>query len=155
MEFLYSLIAGIAGTFLMTLFMDAASLLTRYNFHVPSILGTMVTMETKPSGKVSDSAVSKTWGYILHYAIGIFFTIVYQNLLQTGMISGSYGYTLLFGAIAGLVAIIFWYFFLKLHPLAPVVHLRLYLLFIFLGHLLFAAGMSTTFKVLAQVIKSN
>ena len=158
MELLHSIIAGIAGTLLMTLFMDIASLLTRYNFHVPSILGTMVTMKTKPSGNVSDSLVSKTWGYILHYAIGIFFAVLYQNLMRAGIMSDSYGYAFLFGAMAGIVAMIFWYFFLKLHPLSPVVQLPLYILFIFLSHLLFAVGMNMTFKLLAQIfgtIKSN
>lgn len=158
MELLYSIIGGIAGTLLMTLFMDVASLVTRYNFHVPSILGTMVTMETKPSGQVSDSIVSKIWGYILHYTIGIFFALLYQNLLQDGIMPDSYGYALLFGTMAGLAASIFWYLFLRLHPLSPVVRLPLYILFIFLGHLVFATGMNITFKLLAQIfgtIKSN
>jgi hypothetical protein len=151
MELLYGIISGIAGTFLMTLFMDAASLLTKYNFHVPGILGTMVTMETKPSGRISDSVVSKVWGYSLHYLIGIFFAVLYQNFLQAGLGSGSYGNALLFGAGAGLVAITFWYSILKLHPLAPAVHLPLYLVLIFLSHLLFAIVMNVTIKVLVQI----
>lgn len=151
MELLYGILSGIAGTFLMTLFMGAASLLTKYNFHVPSILGTMVTMETKPSGMVSDSIVSKVWGYSLHYLIGIFFAVLYQNILQAGFSSGSYGNALLFGTGAGLVAVTFWYSFLKLHPLAPAVYLSLYLVFIFLGHLLFATGMHVTIKALEQI----
>lgn len=151
MEFLYSIIAGIAGTLLMTLFMDAAARLTKYNFHVPEILGTMVTMETKPSGNVSNSMVSKVWGYILHYLIGIFYTVLYQNLLQAGIGSSSYGHALVFGTVVGLVAVIFWYCFFKLHPMAPVVRLPLYLMFIFWGHPLFAITMNATFKVLAQI----
>jgi hypothetical protein len=152
MELLYSIIAGIAGTFLMTLFMDVVSLLTRYNFHVPVILGTMVTMETKPSGKVSDSLESKVWGYILHYAIGVLFAVLYQQIFSAGAAPISYLYAIAFGAIAGLVAMTFWYLFLRLHPLAPVVHLRLYLPFIFLGHLLFAIGMNITFTAMVQIL---
>jgi hypothetical protein len=158
MAFLYNIIAGIAGTFLMTLFMDIAALLTRYNFHVPSILGTMVTMETKPSGNVSNSMVSKVWGYILHYLIGIFYAALYQNLLQAEIGSGSYGHALVFGIVIGLVAVIFWYSFFKLHPIAPAVRLPLYLVFIFLGHPLFAITMNATFKILLQIfgtINSN
>lgn len=151
MGFLYNIIAGIAGTFLMTLFMDAATWFTKYNFHVPSILGTMVTMETKPSGNISNSTISKVWGYVLHYLIGIFYAVLYQNLIQAGIGSGSYGYALLFGTVVGLVAVIFWYSFFKLHPMAPVVRLPLYLVFIFLGHPLLAITMKATFKVLAQI----
>jgi hypothetical protein len=151
MEFLYSIIAGIAGTFLMTLFTDLAALVTKYNFHVPSILGTMVTMETKPSGNVSDSMVSKIWGYVLHYLIGIFYAMLYQNLIQAGIGYGGYTHALVFGIVIGSVAVTFWYSFLKLHPMAPVVRLPLYLVFIFLGHLLLAIAMNATFKTLAQI----
>jgi hypothetical protein len=151
MELLHSIIAGIAGTFLMTLFTDLAALVTKYNFHVPSILGTMVTMETKPSGNVSDSTVSKIWGYLLHYLIGIFYAMLYQNLIQAGIGYGGYDHAFVFGIVIGSVAVMFWYSFLKLHPMAPVVRLPLYLVFIFLGHLLFAIAMNATFKALAQI----
>lgn len=59
-------LSGMTGTFLMTLVTTLGSKITGYYLHVPSILGTMVTMRIRSSGKPSDSLHSLTSGYILH-----------------------------------------------------------------------------------------
>lgn len=143
------ILAGIMGTLLMTLFTSLGSGITGYFLHVPSILGSMVTMNTQPSGKPSRSLYSLSWGYTLHYGIGIAFAFIYAKLhIRKNTFTITYSNALEFGTIAGLAAVLFWFCFLKLHPLAPRVKLNIYLLFIFLGHLIFALGMNGTFDIL-------
>jgi hypothetical protein len=143
------ILAGIMGTFLMTLFTSLGSGITGYFLHVPSILGSMVTMKTQPSGKPSKGLYSLSWGYTLHYSIGIAFAFMYARLhTREHTFTTTYSNALIFGVIAGLAAVLFWFCFLKLHPLAPRVELNIYLLFIFLGHLVFALGMNTTFNLI-------
>jgi hypothetical protein len=144
MQMLSGVIAGIAGTLAMTLFMRLASVVTGFNFHVPSILGTMLTFDTKPSGATSDSPRSLISGYVLHYIIGILFALIYQQAWLKEHIS-TFGTALFFGAVAGLVGVIFWATALKWHPRAPSVNRRQYLVFIFLGHLVFALVMHLAF----------
>lgn len=146
MEPLSCIIAGIAGTFAMTLFMRLASLITGFNFHVPRILGTILTFDTKPSGATSDSCRSIISGYALHYIIGGLFALIYQQTWLKEHIS-TFSAAMLFGAIAGLVGITFWTITLKWHPLAPSVNLKPYLVFVFLGHLLFALVMHFVFSL--------
>jgi len=149
MEFIYSIIAGIAGTWLMTLFMDLASFVTRNNFYVPKILGTMVTLQTTTSRKLSGTFKSVFWGYILHYAIGCMFAVVYFKLsILSGIRPTSYLNALVFGALAGIIAVVFWFCFIRLHPLPPKIKLGLYLTFIYLGHFMFALGMNWAFRLI-------
>lgn len=147
MDFLYSILAGIAGTLLMTLFMDLTSLMTRNNFHVPKILGAMITSQRNNKHRFSTSLEMSFWGYVLHYAIGSIFAVVYFLLWKPENRHFPYCDALTFGALAGMVAIIFWYCFIKLHPQPPKIKLLPYLIFIYLGHLIFALGMNFFFRL--------
>ncbi|KAA5532303.1 hypothetical protein F0919_16035 [Taibaiella lutea] len=151
-ELLLATAGGITGTFIMTLFMNAMSRITGYNLRVPSILGSLVTMRTKPSGTPSRSFSTMLWGSISHYAIGIVFAFIYLLILK--MNSDAYSSlkdALTFGFFAGIVAAIFWFSFIKLHPLSPVINLKLYLVCIFIAHIIFGAGMQLGFKLIGFI----
>lgn len=140
-------LAGIAGTYAMTLFIHIVSRMTGYRFHVPAILGSMVSMKTKPSGEPSHERMSLLPGYILHYGIGVLFAAVYTEVFIPDSEPG-YDRALLFGIVAGIVAVGFWFSVLKLHPLAPRVNLKLYLICIFIGHLVFSMAMNLSLRLL-------
>jgi hypothetical protein len=147
MELIFAIAAGIIGTFIMTLFMNGMSLITGYNLRVPSILGSLLTMRTKPSGASSRSFKAMWWGNIFHYVIGIIFALVYQQLLiMGGRTHSSLSNALTFGFFAGIAAAAFWFSFIKLHPLAPAVNLKLYLVCIFIAHIFFGVGMQLGFE---------
>jgi len=151
MEILFSVIAGLAGTLLMTLFLDIVSILTGFTFHVPRLLGTMVAMRTMPSGKPSGSLPVRIAGIIIHYAIGVFFALAYRQIVDVAALPDSAANAAMLGLITGVLAMGFWYTLLKLHPLAPSVRLVLFLVLLFLGHFIFAAGMYLTYHFLAAV----
>ncbi|WP_118975924.1 hypothetical protein [Taibaiella koreensis] len=131
------ILSGIAGTFIMTMFVWMVGAATGYQLAVPRILGTLFTFTTTPSGKVSNRLVALIWGNLLHYAIGIFFSMVYalclaRHSLTNGILGG-----IAFGAIAGIVAVATWLLLLKLHPLTPRIRIGIFLCAIYLGHIVF------------------
>lgn len=152
MELISAIAAGISGTFVMTMFMNLMSHLTGYDLRVPGILGSMITMKTKPSGKASRSSTTMTWGNIAHYVIGIVFAIIYQQILKINGMPFTWMNGLVFGFFAGIVAVIYWFTFIKLHPLAPAVKLKYYLISIFIAHIFLGAGIYAGFKLLSLVM---
>ncbi len=148
MDIVNSIVAGMVGTLFMTLFVNVGAKATGYNFHVPSILGSMMLRSTKPSGKPSRSPATLTSGYITHYLIGIAFALIYAQI-STGNGKIQYSNALLFGVIAGLIAAGFWFAALKLHPLAPRIRLLPYLVLIFIGHLVFFLGVNMVLRTMS------
>ena len=108
----------------------------------------MMLMSTRPSGKPSKAPATLISGYITHYLIGIAFALIYAQIF-TGNGKIQYSNAFLFGAIAGLIASGFWYAAFKLHPLAPRVRLLLYLLLIFIGHLVFSLGVNIVLRTMS------
>jgi hypothetical protein len=153
MVIINAFIAGIFGTLIMTLFMIAASVFTGYNFQVPAILGSMATFQTRPSGAPARSRASLLIGNILHYTIGVFLAFVYEIYILKAGVSNTFSNAILYGIIAGCCAVLFWFTFIKLHPLAPAIKLSLYLFFIFIGHLFFAMGVWLSLYVMTLIIK--
>jgi len=148
MDWLIVIIAGITGTALMTLFINIWTYITGFEYRVPSILGTLVTMSTRPSGKVSGNKAVVLIGYIFHFLIGIFFSIVYYLLWLYLIGRPEWGHLIYLGCGSGLVAAIFWYSILKLHPLAPKIKLPSYLFLIFSGHFIFTAGVIASWMIM-------
>ncbi len=146
MEFMIIAISGITGTILMTIFMKIASVVSGYHLHVPQILGTLITMDTQPSGKVSNKTKVLALGYVLHFAMGILFAITYLQLWQNGIGAPTGGYAFLFGLINGIFAVVIWYMLIKLHPLAPSIRLPVFLFCILIAHIIYAYGVVYTYR---------
>jgi hypothetical protein len=153
MYYIIAFFSGIAGTLLMTVFMKVISIIGNINFEIPRILGSVITMETKPSGRASTSFLSLATGYTAHFITGILFALIYCQLWLRGIGAPEFGYALLFGTVNGLLAVGIWYGILKLHPLAPAVPANSYLFFLFISHLVFAVSMAFTFCVLTAILK--
>ncbi|GAB3548708.1 DUF6789 family protein [Spirosoma fluminis] len=146
MKLLEIVIAGVAGTALMTLFMYIMTFFTERVMKVTKILGTMLTFETSPDGKLSDSKRAITVGILAHYAIGIAFALAYYLLwsLDIGQPDSQSG--IWFGIGSGFVAIVFWYSFFALHPKPPAIQLKSYLVSLFVAHIVFAYGVIVTYN---------
>ncbi len=141
------ILAGIAGTFLMTMFVRMFAAATGYQLAVPRVLGTLFTFTTTPSGKVSHQPVALIWGNILHYAIGIFFSLIYALCLTKHWLPAGIGGGIGFGALIGIVAVLCWLLMLKLHPLTPRIRTGIFLSSVYLGHILFGLVLALVYSV--------
>ncbi|GAB2773118.1 hypothetical protein GCM10027275_15100 [Rhabdobacter roseus] len=139
-DWLVIVTAGLAGTFLMTLFMYLLGFLTPYVLKVVKVLGTMLTFQTTPDGGLSDRPLAIGVGTVAHYAVGVLFVLAYRVLWAWGVGDSGYGTAFWFGLASGVLAIGVWYGLFRLHPRPPQLALRPYLLTIFLGHFVFVYG---------------
>ncbi|MCF3108163.1 hypothetical protein LL912_05185 [Niabella sp. CC-SYL272] len=146
-----SILAGIAGTLAMTLFIRFTGMVAGYQLSVPRILGTLFSSSPRPSGSVSQRLPVLILGTTIHCLIGIFFTLLYAWLVGMELLPKGYINGLLYGSNLGMVAVIVWYIALRLHPMPPALPLRLFLAAIFTGHLVFAASIVTTFNLLLTI----
>ncbi|PQA59523.1 hypothetical protein [Siphonobacter curvatus] len=134
------LVASIAGTSLMTLFMYLMSFLTDYKTKVINVLGTLLTFQTKPSGELSYSPLAVAVGTVAHYAVGFAFALAYGWLWSEEVLQPNLWGILILGTVSGILAVIFWWSFFKIHPKSPDLKLSAYLTAIFLAHYFFVAG---------------
>ncbi|GAB3828278.1 hypothetical protein [Pontibacter rugosus] len=150
MKFLDALVAGIAGTAAMTAFLYLLSFATRRVMKVIRILGTMLLNRTQADGSLSGDASTKVVGTLAHYAIGIFFALLYLALWDAGVgaITASWG--LFFGFANGLAGMAVWFFFFMLHPHPPLIRLRTYLNTLIFAHIIFGFVATYTFYLLLQ-----
>ncbi|MCD2421825.1 hypothetical protein LQ567_03570 [Niabella pedocola] len=146
-----SILAGIMGTLAMTLFIRLTGMATGSPFSVPRILGSLLTSSTSPSGKASQRLPVLLLGTAVHYVIGILFTLFYAWLAGSGVLPEGYINGLLYGFNIGIVAVVTWYLALRLHPHPPAIPVRLFLVVIFTGHLVYAAVIVTTFHFLLTI----
>lgn len=147
--YLTAAIAGVGGTAFMTGFVYLMAYITRREFKVVKILGTLITNRTHRDRSTDGSWSTIIVGLIAHYLIGVFFAVIYAWLWERGIGSPALGSSLLFGALNGLFAMGFWYSFLKIHPNTPLIKLPDYLFVIGAGHLFFSTGTALSFSILS------
>ncbi|RIJ36941.1 hypothetical protein [Pontibacter oryzae] len=150
MKFLDAVVAGIIGTAAMTAFLYLLSFITHRVMKVVRILGTMLLNRTQPDGSLSQLAGTKVAGTIAHYAIGIFFAVIYLALWDSsvGLPTASWG--LLFGLAHGLIAMLAWYLFFMVHPHPPLITLKVYLITLVFAHIVFGFFASYTYYLLLR-----
>jgi hypothetical protein len=89
-----ALIGGVAGTFVLTSLLRAATELRRTRIDLPFLLGTVVT---------ADRQRAKLVGYILHLVVGLLFSLVYYlgfvGLGRAGWLLGA-GFGVIHGGFA-------------------------------------------------------
>jgi hypothetical protein len=146
----HSVIAGLVGTAAMTLFMYGMTFLTDRVMKVVKILGTMLTFQTSPEGRLSDSPLAIGVGIIAHFAIGVIFALIYYELWRAGIGSPTVWIGALFGFISGLVAMLVWRLFFALHPKPPTtVPLKNYLITLLVAHVVFGVVVVATYQLLS------
>ncbi|WP_299755165.1 DUF6789 family protein [uncultured Pontibacter sp.] len=150
MKLLDAVVAGIAGTAAMTAFLYLLSYATHRVMKVIRILGTMLLNRTHPDGSLSELTGTKVAGTIAHYAVGIFFAVIYLALWSSGVGAPTASWGLLFGLAHGLVAMVIWYFFFMLHPRPPLITLKSYLTTLIFAHIIYGFIMTYTFYLLLK-----
>ncbi|TPE44692.1 hypothetical protein [Pontibacter mangrovi] len=150
MKFLDAVVAGIAGTAAMTAFLYLLSFFTHRVMKVVRILGTMLLKRTHADGSLSERTSTKVVGTVAHYAVGIFFAVIYMALWNSGVGVPTASWGLLFGLAHGLVGMVIWYFFFMIHPRPPLVTLRTYLSTLIFAHIVYGFVASYTFYLLTS-----
>lgn len=147
------ILAGLFGTLVMTLFVTIVSISFKKPFHVVKTLSRMMQR-----GDNRDSTARKGITFaiavVVHYAIGVAFAYLYNFLLLERLMRLTWPHTILFGSLAGLIGIIGWRITFAIHPNPPKLNLTRYLLVIWIGHLLFAAGVLLTYINFPQSLLS-
>jgi hypothetical protein len=146
MEFYKLIVAGTAGTALMTAFVYVIAMFYDKRLKVVKVLGTMVTNRTTVEKGLSGHAYAIVSGILVHYFVGVLFALLYGLLWQNGIGSPSLTSAILFGFINGVIAICGWRIFIALHPNPPILPLKAYLLCILAGHLFYAIGTVIVFS---------
>lgn len=143
MGILTSILAGIAGTLAMTCFTHIMAQALRKPYYVVVILATMLPFKREVSSPTITTYILAT---ILHYVIGIGFAYLYLWLIAEGFVTDSGISASLYGAFIGLIAIIGWGIFFKIHPDPPKVE-PTYFVMIWLGHLLLSIIAAAIFRL--------
>jgi hypothetical protein len=144
-----AVIAGIAGTIVMTAFMYLVSLVSNKKLKVVDILGTMLTGKTRAGGQLSYSLKAITTGLVAHFSVGIVFALAYLGLWLLGVGGPYFGSSVIFGIISGIIAVFIWRTFFLAHNRPPAIELNAYLGAIFFAHIVFAVEMVVCFRMLS------
>lgn len=110
MNVLGAIIAGLAGTAVMTMMMYIAPRMGMPKMDMPRILGTMF---------ISKEGTATALGMVIHFMMGAIFAIIYALLWRLGLGSATWGWGLIFGAVHGLVAAGMMPVMLRMHPRPP------------------------------------
>ena len=145
MQVIVIIVAGIAGTDVMTAFVYFLAALVDQRLKVIRVLGTMLTNQTTNHKGLAYNSKTMITGTIAHYMVGIGFAFVYYWLWLNGIGSPSLSSAILFGFINGIVAVAGWKTFISLHPDPPVLPIKMYLLSILISHVFFAVGVVLCF----------
>jgi len=108
--------AGIAGTFVMTLFSKILSRTEKENFDEPEILSKLYC---RLDNRYLPSDRDRMVGYSLHYGVGVLFNLVYVKLLNTHKRDTSLAEELFIGVASGIIGVSIWQVTLILHPDPP------------------------------------
>ncbi len=112
MNFLAAIIAGLAGTVIMTILMMLAPMMGLPKMDIIGMLGAMFT-KSPGSGKII--------GLVIHFMMGVIFAVIYAFLWNAGLGSPTWLWGLIFGFVHGIVVIITMPMMLKTHPRPPAI----------------------------------
>lgn len=145
MESFLPIVAGIGGTLIMTVLTTVSAFVMKKPFNVIRLLAFMSAF--KP---VNELRYVSFWRYLIavlvHYAIGVAFGFVYHWLLNDQILMMRMSDAFLFGCALGVVAVITWRMFFAIHPSPPKLNLNLYLMVIFVGHVVLALTMFAVYN---------
>jgi hypothetical protein len=110
----------------------AMSLIRKEDFREPKLLAKLFRRSTLE-------------GWLLHYAVGLFFSGVYAAIWKNKKISPMKS-SLVFGALSGVIAIAVWKATFKLHPGQPLTDHAEFYLQLFVAHLVFCTTTAAAYE---------
>jgi hypothetical protein len=138
-----TLLAGVAGTTVMTADSELMSWMFGENFREPQHLATMVKRLAPRLSKHANQVAG--WG--AHYAMGLVFAAVYVELWEKKKIPHTLLNGLLLGAISGALGFLIWKSTFKSHPFPPVINYDHYYLQRIPAHIVFAITATLTYRL--------
>lgn len=138
--------SAIVGTSAMTLFSYLVSEIENKNFSEPEVLSQLIKRLPKISNSESSAEIS---GWLGHYAIGILFVAIYDELWKDKKIKPSLTSGALLGAASGLAGVAAWKSIFEIHPNPPAMNLKKYFGHLIIAHIVFGIFSSLTYKLVS------
>lgn len=146
-------IAGVAGTSLMTLYSYFKSEKEDEQFREPVLLNALID-RSKLFPQIKEESTHPA-GWCAHYAIGITFVAAYHLLWRESLCKPKIGKTFVMGSISGLTGIASWKIFFSQHDNPPYNDRAGYYRQLFIAHLIFTAAAVLTYKGLGPCDRPN
>ena len=137
MELIQVLLAGILGTILMTAYSYLIARVRSNHFKEPKLLNLILRRSTYDKMNPSSDSVI---GWVLHFSIGVILMTLFYILHLIFSFSISFVSILIYGALAGILAIVSWHLMFLISPNAPDIPLKKFYVQLFFAHVLFALG---------------
>jgi hypothetical protein len=141
------LAAGIAGTSAMTAFSYIISEKENKQFREPELLAGLL----KKGIPGTPTTFAKMAGWLIHYAVGVGFTAVYNQLWKNkNDNSPSLANGLLVGGISGVAGAAVWKTSFKVHPNPPTTSFKKYYIHLVAAHLVFGATTALMYRMMRR-----
>ncbi len=137
-------ITSLLATGGMTLFSYLVSKILNKQFLEPAILNQLVFYRQKEKKK------HHATGYLIHYAVGLFFTFAYRWLWKKNPSAQRNSASLALGFINGMIGIAGWHLTFVLHPSPPRVDKKNYFLQLLPAHIVFGFLNGWSYRNLKQ-----
>jgi uncharacterized membrane protein YagU involved in acid resistance len=109
MDIAGAILAGLAGTAVMTVLMYVAPMMGMQKMDIVGMLGSMFT---------ANKGVATMLGLMAHFLAGAVFALIYALLWSIGFGSVTWLWGLVFGAVHGIVAMVVVPLLMRMHPRA-------------------------------------
>ena len=136
--------SAIAGTSAMTLFSYLVSKSENKNFREPEVMAQLI--ERFPKSCSKKLALIAAWN--IHYAIGLSFVVLYNEIWKKEKIKPSFTSGVVLGAASGLVGIVGWKSAFEAHPNPPAKNLKPFLGHLLAAHMVFGIVSALTYKLI-------
>ncbi|KAA2238408.1 hypothetical protein F0L74_19445 [Chitinophaga agrisoli] len=135
----HAVLAGTAGAGVMTIYVYLLAWLANRNWQVVHILSAVLSRRPLTDRKLYHTPLAVAT--FLHFFIGVLFAIIYCKLLAAGVTGINLHSAIVYGVLAGLLAMLIWWltFIVRYQP--PGVPRSSYLLVIGSSHVLFSVVM--------------
>jgi hypothetical protein len=136
--------AGWIANFIYTLYSRVMFSFYHITWGIPETLGYVFIRKFRYNQKISAETERVPIGNVIHYLVGIAFAFAFI-LLKNSYVS-DLTYTLIFGLIHGVIAVIAWFFVLKSIDKLSDFRIRNYLWVIFTGHFVYVLCLMFAFR---------
>lgn len=132
------IIAGIAGTAVMSFFTYLFGVYNRNEMKMIGILGTLITFQTTKKGKLSHTTSARISGTLINYLLGVTIAVVYLFLWTNNIGRPDYISAVIFGCVLGILAILGLKIIFAIHPNPPALSVNSYISALLLGNIIYS-----------------
>lgn len=133
-HFFITVLSGIAATVVMTIAMYSYTSLTKHFTKVIHLLGSMISGDQNFHSPRKSTLIL---GTLAHFTVGIIFSMSYYLLWNWGVFEITFLDSVIIGGLSGIVAIVVWKAYIKLHNYRPKISQFHYFMALFIAHIIF------------------